>query len=126
MSSASVKNHGEHYGAKPKNHAEAHQEQIQHLKQERLQRVERDKPGFPLDDKNNERSDPQTHDLQQVSEDGHGPLVQRRRKGVWRNRCGRYRGGIGCAGLHCLDHAFARATTTRTKAARPELRLVFQ
>src|SRR6266851_2378137 len=116
-------NHGEDDGAKPKNQAEAHQEQIHDLEQESLQRVEGDEPGFSLDDENNERSNPQTHDLQHLGENGHGPLVQ-----TWLNRYWLYWGGIGCAELHCFDHAFARATTTRTKVnpKSPELRLVLQ
>src|ERR1700687_108690 len=106
-----IGNDGEDDSAKPKNYAEAHQEQIQHLEQESLQRVEGNEPRLPFDDENNERSDPQTHDLQHVGENGHCPLVQR-----WFNRCWLYRGWKGCAELHCFNHAFARATTTRTKA----------
>jgi len=56
-------NHGEDDGAKPKNQAEAHQEQIRALEQQSLQRVEGDESGFPFDDENNERSNPQTHNL---------------------------------------------------------------
>ena len=69
-------NHAEDDGAEPENYAEAHQEHVRDLQQESLQRVKGDEPGFPFNDEDNERSDPQTHDLQHVGKDRHGPLVQ--------------------------------------------------
>src|ERR1700730_6871865 len=114
-------NHGEDDRAKPKSHAEAHQEQIQNLEQESLQHVEGNELRFPFDDENNERSDPQTHDLQHVGENGHCPLVERWFNRRWFNRCWLYRGWTGCAGLHCFNHAFARATRILRIQTQPSL-----
>ena len=95
-------NHAEDDGAEPEDYAEAIRKHVRDLQQESRQRVKGDEPGFPLNDEDNEGSDPQTHDLQHVGQDRHGPLVQRRLSQNWL-----YQRWLDFRGLDFFDHALA-------------------
>jgi len=58
-------------------HDDHPEEKIQSLQQQDLERMERDKARIPLDQKNNQGSNPSAHKLQDMSERCHGALVLR-------------------------------------------------